>query len=261
VARVVALTCGNPPSETTHWTGRAMAKIAGISLRSVQRIWDAHQLQPHRVRSFKRSRDQGFAEKMADIVGLYFGPPAHTVVLSIDEKRFYAGGRQPEVVNLRVAVTSVWETPDATHRSFPSQSTARAYNTSLFVALGLSRSIWLAAISAPGSDKISKYRVAAGDTAALLSLLARLKAQARQHCKSVQIVSIYEAGLDGFWVHRMLEASAVESHVVDAASIAVNRRSRRVKTDRIDVETLLRTLMGWARGERRRWIALSRGCR
>ena len=63
-----------------------MAKIAGISLRSVQRIWDAHQLQPHRVRSFKRSRDQRFAEKMADIVGLYLGPPAHAVVLSIDEK-------------------------------------------------------------------------------------------------------------------------------------------------------------------------------
>ena len=86
VARVVALTCGKPPPETTHWTGRAMAKIAGISLRSVQRIWDAHLLQPHRVRSFKRSRDQRFAEKMADIVGLYLDPPAHTVVLSIDEK-------------------------------------------------------------------------------------------------------------------------------------------------------------------------------
>ena len=76
------------------------------------------------------------------------------------------------------------------------------------------------------------------------------QAQARQHCKSVQIVSIYEAGLNGLLVHRLLEASDVESHVVDAASIAVNLRSRRVKTDRIDVETLLRTLMGWARGER-----------
>jgi transposase len=67
----------------------------------------------------------------------------------------------------------------------------------------------------------------------------------------VRIVSIYEAGLDGFWVHRVLEAKDVESHVVDAASIAVDRRSRRVKTDRIDVENLLRTLMGWARGEGR----------
>ena len=57
VARVVALTCGEPPPGVTHWTGRAMAKVAGISLRSVQRIWDAHQLQPHRLGSFKRSRD------------------------------------------------------------------------------------------------------------------------------------------------------------------------------------------------------------
>jgi transposase len=86
VAHVVALTCGEPPGETTHWTGRAMAKAAGISLRSVQRIWDAHQLQPHRVRSFKRSRDPRFADKLVDIVGLYLDPPAHAVVLSIDEK-------------------------------------------------------------------------------------------------------------------------------------------------------------------------------
>jgi hypothetical protein len=76
---------GDPPVGMTHWTGRAMAKATGVSLRSVQRIWDAHQLQPHRVRSFKRSRDLQFAEKMADIVGLYLDPPAQAVVLSIDE--------------------------------------------------------------------------------------------------------------------------------------------------------------------------------
>jgi transposase len=70
VARVVALTCADPPHEATHWTGRAMAKTAGISLRSVQRIWQAHQLRPHRVRSFKRSRDPQFADKLVDIVGL-----------------------------------------------------------------------------------------------------------------------------------------------------------------------------------------------
>ena len=128
----------------------------------------------------------------------------------------------------------------------------RSNDTSLFVALELSRSTWLTAVSAPGSSKVSNYRVAAGDTAALLSLLTRLKAQAEKNGqRPVKIVSIYEAGLDGFWVHRLLEANGVESWVVDAASIAVNRRSRRVKTDRIDVETLLRTLMGWTRGERR----------
>jgi transposase len=86
VARVVALTCTAPPHEATHWTGRAMAQAAGISLRSVQRIWAAHDLQPHRVRTFKRSRDPHFADKLVDIVGLYVDPPAHAVVLSIDEK-------------------------------------------------------------------------------------------------------------------------------------------------------------------------------
>lgn len=124
--------------------------------------------------------------------------------------------------------------------------------TSLFVAFELSKSNWLIAVSAPGSDKISTYRVTAADIAALLGLLARLKAQAERYCHApVRIISIYEAGLDGFWVHRLLQANGVESLVVDAASIAVDRRSRRVKTDRIDVEKLLRTLMGWARGERR----------
>jgi transposase len=86
VQRVVALTCGEPPGEATHWTGRMMANAAGLSLRTVQRIWAAHQLQPHRLRSFKRSRDPEFITKLADIVGLYLAPPRHAVVLSVDEK-------------------------------------------------------------------------------------------------------------------------------------------------------------------------------
>ena len=86
VAKILALTCSEPPGQVTHWTGRAMAKAVGISLRSVQRIWDAHHLQPHRRRTFKRSNDPAFAEKVGDIVGLYMDPPMHTVVLSIDEK-------------------------------------------------------------------------------------------------------------------------------------------------------------------------------
>jgi hypothetical protein len=85
-AQVVALTCTAPPHQATHWTGRAMAKASGISVGSVQRIWRAHQLQPHRLRTFKRSRDPSFATKLTDIVGLYVDPPAHAVVLSIDEK-------------------------------------------------------------------------------------------------------------------------------------------------------------------------------
>ena len=86
IAKVLALTCSEPPGEATHWTGRAMAKSVGISLRAVQRIWAAHHLQPHRIRTFKRSNDPAFAEKVTDIVGLYMSPPAHAVVLSIDEK-------------------------------------------------------------------------------------------------------------------------------------------------------------------------------
>ncbi len=86
MAKILALTCSEPPGQVTHWTGRAMAKAAGVSLRSVQRIWDTHHLQPHRLRTFKRSSDPAFAEKVEDIVGLYMDPPMHTVVLSIDEK-------------------------------------------------------------------------------------------------------------------------------------------------------------------------------
>jgi transposase len=86
VRRVVALTCAEPPGEATHWTGRAMAAAAAISLRSVQRIWAAHRLQPHRVRTFKRSRDPAFLAKLEAIVGLYMAPPRHAVVLSVDEK-------------------------------------------------------------------------------------------------------------------------------------------------------------------------------
>jgi len=128
---------------------------------------------------------------------------------------------------------------------------APTYDTSLFVALELSKSIWLVAVSTPGSERVSKYRVGAADKSALLSLLTRLKAETVRSCRMpVKIISIHEAGLDGFWVHRLLETEGGESHVVDAASIAVDRRSRRAKTDRIDVEKLLRTLMGWARGER-----------
>ena len=86
VQRVMALTCGEPPGEATHWTGRMMAMATGLSLRTVQRIWAARQLQPHRIRSFKRSRDPEFITKLADIVGLYLSPPRHAVVLSVDEK-------------------------------------------------------------------------------------------------------------------------------------------------------------------------------
>ena len=92
-----------------------------------------------------------------------------------------------------------------------SRAAAHEHDTSLFVALELSRSIWLVAVSAPGCDKISKYRIEAGDNDALLKLLSRLEAEAERRCGGpVKIVSIHEAGLDGFWVHRLLEANGME---------------------------------------------------
>jgi transposase len=84
--RVVARTLEDPPGETTHWTALMMATEVGISVSSVQRIWRAHGLQPHRVRQFKLSNDPQFVEKLRDVVGLYVSPPAHAIVLSFDEK-------------------------------------------------------------------------------------------------------------------------------------------------------------------------------
>jgi transposase len=86
IAQVVALTCSEPPGEVTQWTGRAMSKATGLSLKTIQRIWKAHKLAPHRLRTFKKSNDPRFAEKVEDIVGLYMNPPANAIVLSIDEK-------------------------------------------------------------------------------------------------------------------------------------------------------------------------------
>jgi transposase len=86
VERVIALTLAGPPAEATHWTGPMMRKAAGISVSSVQRIWRAHGLQPHRVRQFKLSNDPNFVDKLRDVVGLYVDPPAHAIVLSVDEK-------------------------------------------------------------------------------------------------------------------------------------------------------------------------------
>jgi transposase len=86
VDRVIALTNQAPPHAATHWSAPAMAKAVGISPSSVRRIWAGQGLQPHRVRTFKISKDPRFADKLKDVVGLYVDPPAHAVVLSIDEK-------------------------------------------------------------------------------------------------------------------------------------------------------------------------------
>ena len=131
-------------------------------------------------------------------------------------------------------------------------SATRAEEAVLFVALELSRASWLAAIQAPGGEKVSRHKLAAGAAAELLELVGRQRAVAeRRTGRAVRTMSCYEAGRDGFWLHRLLVANGVENLVIDPASIAVDRRARRVKTDRIDAEALLRAMMARARGERR----------
>ena len=86
VQRVLDLTVTEPPGEATHWTVRMMADTVGISAATVHRTWKAHGLAPHRIRTFKLSNGINFASKLRDVVGLYVEPPAHAIVLSVDEK-------------------------------------------------------------------------------------------------------------------------------------------------------------------------------
>ena len=140
----------------------------------------------------------------------------------------------------------------ANDRPIHSNAAIRSEAAAVFVSLELSRSRWLVTSLSPGSEKLSRHWVAGGDGDALLDLLKRLSDKAEQRAGTpVEIVVIQEAGLDGFWIHRLLVANGIESHVVESASIAVPRRHRRVKTDTIDGATLLRTLMAFKRGESR----------
>ena len=131
-------------------------------------------------------------------------------------------------------------------------ATVRANAITLFASLELSKSKWVVTMNSPGSEKFSRHTVEGGNGGCLLGLLSRWRAKAEErYGVAIKTVVIQEAGLDGFWIHRLLLANGIESHVVDAGSIAVARRHRRAKTDSIDGETLLRTLMAWGRGERR----------
>jgi transposase len=131
------------------------------------------------------------------------------------------------------------------------EAAARDQANTLFVSLELSKARWMVTVSAPGAAKVSRHSVSGGDGDALVALIARLQASAvKRRGVAVPVAVIQEAGLDGFWIHRLLVSRGIESHVVDPASIAVNRRHRRAKTDAIDGEALLRTLMAWSRGER-----------
>jgi transposase len=119
-----------------------------------------------------------------------------------------------------------------------------------FVAIELSKKDWLVAVLAPLSDKVSLHSLPAGDGRGLLALLDRVRRRsAIGFGRPVEVLSCYEAGYDGFWLHRLLERHDIRNHVFDPASLLVNRRARRSKTDRIDVQGLLRALMAHLRGE------------
>jgi transposase len=135
------------------------------------------------------------------------------------------------------------ETPTAIHTDL----------RAIFVSLELSRKTWLITSLSPGAgEKMSKHALEAGDIAGLLARFAQLREKARARTgQDYPIITIQEAGLDGFWIHRVLQSEGIESWVVDAASILVSRRRRRAKTDRIDGETLVRTLLAYKRGEPR----------
>lgn len=127
-----------------------------------------------------------------------------------------------------------------------------AHNGTIFVALELSRKSWLVTMHSPDRERISRHKLAGGDHAELLAVIERVRQRAARALGSAPaVVSCYEAGYDGFWLHRLLTAAGITSHVFDPASIAVEQRGRRAKTDRIDGEQLLRTLMAHCRGEPR----------
>jgi transposase len=122
----------------------------------------------------------------------------------------------------------------------------------IFVAIELSQKTWLVTLHSPDRDRISRHKLEGGDHAELLALLGRVQARAAGKLGAApKVVSCYEAGYDGFWLHRLLTAAGITNLVFDPASIAVEQRSRRAKTDRIDGELLLRTLMAHQRGEPR----------
>src|SRR3981081_276172 len=126
------------------------------------------------------------------------------------------------------------------------------YCGTIFVAIELSQKSWLVTLHSPDRDRISRHKLEGGDHAGLLALIEKVRSRAEQKLGSkLRVVSCYEAGYDGFWLHRLLLAAGIMNFVFDAASIPVEQRGRRAKPDRIHGELLLRTLMAHLRGEPR----------
>ncbi len=121
-------------------------------------------------------------------------------------------------------------------------------------AIELSKKSWVIGFITPFSSKISRRILSGGDWKGLLELIEEVQTRvSRETGRAVEVMSCYEAGYDGFWLHRLLEAHGIRNYVIDPASLQVDRRARRVKTDRIDTERLLRSLMAYLRGEPKVW--------
>jgi transposase len=119
------------------------------------------------------------------------------------------------------------------------------------VAIELAVSSWLVAARLPGAEKVRLHRIEGGDTAALLALIAELRSSASRKLGGVaEVACCFEAGRDGFWLQRLLAAHGIATHVLEPASVLVNRRARRAKTDRLDAEGMLRVLAAWLGGDR-----------
>ena len=129
--------------------------------------------------------------------------------------------------------------------------TKSEYGT-IFVAIELSQRTWLVTIHSPDRDRFSRHKLEGGDHVGLLGLIESIRSRAARRLGGMpRVVSCYEAGYDGFWLHRLLTAAGITNYVFDPGSIPVEQRARRSKTDRIDGEGLLRTLMAFVRGEPR----------
>jgi transposase len=149
-------------------------------------------------------------------------------------------GRTAPGLKVRLAASAINREPAA----MPSETTVH-------VAIELSLSSWLVAIRLPHAEKSRVRRIEGGDTTGLLALLADVRRQASTKLGAgVNVACCFEAGRDGFWLHRLLAAQGFASYVLEPTSILVNRRARRAKTDRLDAEGMLRVLAAWLSGDR-----------
>lgn len=129
---------------------------------------------------------------------------------------------------------------------------AQGEGGTLFVGFELGKSTWLIGLYAPELGKsVSRHKVDGGDLGRVQELIETARRRLARDGGPVRVVSVYEAGYDGFWLHRALEKAGIENRVIDAASVPVNRRARRVKTDRLDLEQLIRMSLALERGETR----------